>query len=142
MKVIGIDKKEYTWNIYKYNKQLETCSKYHSRARFLLSKLFPLDYIYEEVVLPGTTNERHKKPLVADFYIPSEKLMIEVQGEQHYQYSYFFHGQRLDFLRSLARDKIKVKWCKINNILLVVLPFNQTDEEWESLIRNRWQNDR
>lgn len=135
MKVVGLNQKEYSLNLTRYNRQREDCSSLHLRARILLKKLFPYDLIFEEVVLVGTQTEINYKPLMLDFYINSQKLAIEVQGSQHYKFNSFFHTNKLEFFRSRKLDKLKKQWCKLNNIRLIELPYNNTDEEWVQIIK-------
>lgn len=127
MKVVGLDGRTYTWNLRGLQVKLDDPqhrSELHIKARQLLHALFPLQPILEEVRLPGTNNLR------ADFYIPSWKLMIEVNGEQHYQFSLHHHGSRAGFLSSLKRDSDKARWCDLNDIQLVTLPYNEDIDEW------------
>lgn len=137
MKVIGLDQKEYAWNFTKYNESFENCSTLHSRARILLREVYPYDNIYEEVVLPGIKTEINSKPLIADFYIHFQRVMIEVQGEQHYKFTQFFHTNKLEYFRSKKLDMLKHTWCEINGIALIELPYYNSDEEWLNIIRNR-----
>jgi hypothetical protein len=135
MKIKGLNEKEYTWSFQKY-KGKKKCSKYHLRARILLSNLFPFDIIYEEVPLPGSKTERQSRSLVADFWIPQRYLIIEVQGEQHYKFNPHFFNNKLDFFKAQSCDRQKIEWCDKNNITLIQLPFNKSDEEWENIIGN------
>lgn len=130
MKVIGLDGKEYSINLTKYTIKRQSCSKLHERARSLLEYMFPYYKICEEITLPGTKTERQTKPLIADFYIHQKRLMIEVQGEQHYKHNDFFFHDKMTFFKSKSRDNLKVQWCNNNNIYLVELPFNETNDEW------------
>lgn len=136
MKIIGLDTKEYTWNLTQY-KAREKCSKLHARARLLLTQEFPYDTIYEELTLPGSKDERQTRALCADFFIPTRQLMIEVQGEQHYKFNSHFFNNKIEFFRAQARDRLKAEWCTINSFMLVQLPFNETDEQWLERIRDR-----
>ena len=136
MKIIGLDGKEYLWNVTKYKAKAK-CSKLHMRARTLLATEFPCDKIYEELTLPGIKDERQTRPLFADFFIPLRQLMVEVQGEQHYKFNSHFFDNKLEFYRAQARDRLKVEWCQINEFTLIQLPFNETDEQWLQRIRNR-----
>lgn len=132
IKVIGLDNKEYKLTL--SNKKRIVCSEHHLRARKLLKEIFPLELIFEEVALPGSSA---KKQLFADFYIHSIKLMIEVNGEQHYSKNSFFHKNHADFIKGKLRDKDKQNWCEINNISLVVLPYMENDDEWRKRIEGR-----
>jgi len=136
MKVIGLDGKEYTWNLTKY-KARENCSKLHLRARILLTREFPYDIIYEELALPGAKDERQARPLFADFFIPQRYLMVEVQGEQHYKFNSHFFDNKIEFYKAQSRDRRKLEWCETNDFTLVQLPFNEDDEQWLHKIRAR-----
>jgi len=136
MKILGLDDREYTWNITKY-KPRQKCSNLHLRARNILTQEFPCDIIYEELTLPGTRNERQTRPLFADFFISARSLMIEVQGEQHYKFNPHFFDNKVEFYRAQSRDRAKQDWCSLNNITLVALPFNENDAEWLQRIRDR-----
>ena len=136
MKIIGLDRKEYSWNYTQY-KAKKKCSKLHSRARIILTQEFPCDIIYEELTLPGTKNERQTRPLFADFFIPTRYLIVEVQGEQHYKFNSHFFDNKLDFYKAQARDRNKNEWCRLNSFFIICLPFNETDEQWLERVRNR-----
>lgn len=60
----------------------------------------------------------------------TEKIAIEVQGEQHSEYVEFFHGPRVGFLDQCDRDMKKKTWCELNDFQLVEiykgdLPLNE-----------------
>jgi hypothetical protein len=115
MKVIGIDNKQYIWYLVGYTTTGdEFKSEPHLAARRLLHEMFPSDRILEEVPIPSTA-------LRADFYLPQRKLMIEVQGRQHYEYVRFFHNNPLGFAQSKKRDGAKHRFCELNKITLVEL---------------------
>lgn len=115
MKVIGIDNKEYIWYLVGYaTTEEEFKSEPHLVARRLLHEMFPSDRILEEVPIPSTA-------LRADFYLPQRKLMVEVQGRQHYEYVRFFHNNPLGFAQSKKRDDTKRHFCELNKITLVEL---------------------
>ena len=137
MKILGIDNKIYSWNFTKSTAQSTNASKLHLRARAILDKMFPFDIVYEEVTLPGIRSTINTRPLYADFYIHSPRIMIEVQGEQHYKFVPFFHTNRTEYFRAKKLDALKQEWCAINEICLVPLPYNESDEQWEERIRNR-----
>ena len=128
LKVKGLDGKEYKLTL--KNKPRGNASKLHVRARNLLAKLFPNDIIYEEVLLKGSA-KFNKKNLYADFFIKSRKMIVEVQGQQHFKKT-FFHGTKLEFLQAKANDSRKREWCEINEIIIIELPYGESDEEWSS----------
>lgn len=139
MKVKGINGKEYVWNLTGYNvfdDDKRKRSKYHVRARNLLKEIFNSYRILEEVKLPGSTELHRKSVLYLDFYIPSIKLAVEVHGEQHYDYSPFFHKSKADFLKSKARDEDKIAWCELNDINIIVLKYSESEHEWRQRIQS------
>src|SRR4051812_24132089 len=101
MRVKGLDGREYPWNLTGLQVNADDTrprSSLHLAARQLLSDMYPVSPILEEVPLPGTGSLR------ADFYLPHRKVMIEVQGEQHYKYSKRMHGSKAGFLEACKRD--------------------------------------
>lgn len=125
MKITGLNGKGHRWNLIGHVPLLNDerhRSSYHLQARQVLNELFPLERILEEVPLPGSDG------LTADFFIPTQMLMIEVHGEQHYQEIGFFHKSTLDFHAGQTRDKKKRRWCELNDITLVELPYDRRDE--------------
>lgn len=101
-------------------------SKWHLGARSLLRQMYPTQRILEEVPLPGIR-------LFADFYIPDRQTIIEVHGRQHYEFVSHFHGSRMGFLQSKKNDGRKREWCELNNIKLIVLPYDKKDD-WRTYI--------
>ena len=71
------------------------------------------DYVFEEFPVAGTR-------LTLDFYNATQKIAIEVDGNQHYKYNKFFHSNsRQNFLAQLQRDEKKEYFCEINKIKLI-----------------------
>jgi hypothetical protein len=139
MKVVGINGKEYVWNLTGYdvfNDDTRKRSKYHIRARKLLKELFHSYRILEEVKLPGSTELHRKSVLYLDFYVPSITLAVEVHGQQHYEFSPFFHRSKADFLKAKARDEDKITWCELNGITLITLKYTESDDEWRQRIKS------
>lgn len=133
MKVTGLDGKTYSWtfsgNMPDYDDE-KTRSSLHLLARNILKSIYPMDRILEEVSLPGSNG------LTADFWLPLRKTIVEVHGEQHYKYIPFFHNTVLNFYHSKRNDKNKAEWCSINNIFLIELPFNESEQQWRKRIEN------
>lgn len=132
-KISGIDGREHVWNLTGYivkENDIRPRSAYHLRCRNILRKMFPVCPICEEVTLPGSGN------LKLDFYLPDFRLAVEVQGEQHYKQVGKFHANKQDFIAGRRRDADKRRWCELNNVRLVELRFDETDEQWASQITN------
>lgn len=139
MKVLGINGKEYVWNLSKYDVKKDNTrsrSKYHLRARFLLNQIYHSYRVLEEVKLPGSTARHKKGVLYLDFYIPQIKKAFEVHGQQHYCYNPFFHKNMADFALAKGKDEDKIEWCNLNGIDLIILKYSDTDDEWRKQIEN------
>ena len=54
-----------------------------------------------------------------DVAVPSEKLLIEYDGRQHFEYPNFFHRSKKQFLLQVRRDKKKNRLAKKNGFKLV-----------------------
>ena len=138
MKIIGLDGKERSWNLSKYKNSKNSSSprsQYHIKARKLLRDIFPRDKILEEVSLPGSNTDTRKSILFADFFIPNRSLMVEVHGQQHYEYTSFYHKKKINFYKAQARDRDKLEWCCLNDIRVVVLKYSDGLEEWERQVK-------
>jgi hypothetical protein len=139
MKVTGINGREYAWNLTSYNvdaNDKRKRSKFHVRARKVLKQIFHSYRILEEVKLPGSTLSHRKGVLYLDFYIPQIMLAVEVHGQQHYEYTPFFHKNKADFAIAKAKDEDKIEWCELNKIDIIVLRYSETDEQWREQIEN------
>ena len=137
MKVIGLNNREYNLNLKKYIVRADDKtkkSKYHLQARELIKQIFSSYTILEEVKLPGSRDPSKKSTLFLDFLVPGVKMAIEVHGQQHYEYSPFFHKTKAGFYQSLKRDEIKAEWCELNNFNLVVLKYSDNIDRWRQQI--------
>lgn|SRR5574344_168230 len=69
---------------------------------------------------------RNKRKLRFDFAVFSDlgilKYLIEYQGKQHY-YKGFCETEETQLLERQRRDKLKMQYCKDNNIDLIIIPF-------------------
>ena len=71
------------------------------------------DVVFEEFPVAGTR-------MTLDLYNATQKIAIEVDGNQHYKFNRFFHSDsRQKFLRQLQRDEKKEYFCEINKIKLI-----------------------
>lgn len=139
MKVTGINGREYVWNLNPYYMKKDNVrprSKFHLRARELLSEIFHSYNILEEVKLPGSTATHRKGVLYLDFYIPQIFRAFEVHGQQHYEYTPFFHKTKADFVLAKAKDEDKIEWCRLNHIHLTTLKYSDNKDIWRQQIVN------
>lgn len=102
-------------------------SSLHLTARKLLKDRFPTLQLLEEVAF----NPAPKKTLYFDFFLPLRKVAIEVHGEQHYKFNSRFHTTAMEFMEQKKNDALKQEWCDINNIQLIILPFDDIDN-WKA----------
>ena len=66
---------------------------------------------------------RDKKQLPFDFYLNNLNICIEFNGKQHYESIEYFGG--INSLKSqIKRDVIKREYCENNNILLIIIRYD------------------
>ena len=88
-------------------------SKVQSSVKKYLKKYWSHDIVFEEFPLAGSR-------MTFDFYNASKNIVIEVQGKQHTKFVPFMHaGSKINFLKQLKRDEDKIKFCNLNEIVLV-----------------------
>ena len=67
---------------------------------------------------------KNKLPLPFDFWLPLYNCAVEFQGEQHYSAVPFTNDpitNHYNFELTKLRDKIKLEFCKANNIQLILI---------------------
>jgi len=128
-----LDGNLHNWQLtgYMAHGKITNKSSLHLRARTLLVSIFPTLQILEEVPIPL----RKSETLYLDFYLPLNRMCVEVHGEQHYKFVSHYHNSQLGFVKHKKRDKDKIEWCDINNIKYIELPFNEDDKQWEQRIK-------
>lgn len=107
----------------KRNRGCPVCreSKGEKKIREILSKvniLYIRQYKFDDC--------RNVLPLPFDFYLPDYDLCIEYHGEQHYRVSRYDKdkNKEIENLKERKkRDRIKKKYCKNNNIPLLIIPY-------------------
>jgi hypothetical protein len=135
--VTGFDGKQHKFNYSKNRnrKFRNKTSSLHREARLLISQEWPYSSVYEEVTLPGSKKLGMKSLLYADFFIPDLMTVIEVHGEQHYKMSHFFYRSQMEFVNAKMRDRNKADWCDLNEIRLIVLPYNER-QRWTEMLKS------
>lgn len=129
MKIKGLDNKLYSWNPVSGSKNIEQTSSYHLLAKKVIKSIYLSEPLLEEVSLPGT-----KPTLFADFLLPHHRMILEVHGEQHYNWVAHFHPTKKDFLYAKNRDSRKRQWCELNNFFYIELPHWENENEWRCRI--------
>lgn len=103
-------------------------SKPHLRARAILADVFGGQVVLEEVPIPGSK-------LRFDFLVPGLDVAVEVQGRQHYHRVQHFHKTALGAAKANGRDEQKRRFCSLNELRLVELPYNEDDDAWRARLR-------
>lgn len=69
----------------------------------------------------------YKQSLPFDFYIPSENMCIEFQGEQHYKIYRFKNKEKAikKLYQTQRNDAIKKEYCLKNNIKLIEISYKE-----------------
>jgi hypothetical protein len=134
---VGNDGKTYIINLEKnsINEASESKSLLHQKAKTIIQKCLPYCCIYEDVVLTGC-NGVGGRPLKADFLIPDIRVLIEVNGKQHYSHIKYFHKSKSGFDIYKKNDEIKNNWATENNITSIELPYNEI-QNWEKIINGK-----
>ena len=103
-------------------------SSFHLKARELIQRLYPLHIIMEEVPIPG-------EKLYCDFVIPTLNLVVEVHGQQHYEFNSFYYRSKWEWAIAKQNDKRKQEWLQNNNIRYCELPYDESEEQWEKRLQ-------
>jgi very-short-patch-repair endonuclease len=77
---------------------------------------------------------RRSEVLYLDFFMPLIKTVIEVHGQQHYEFTPFYHASRMAFLKAQSKDKQKEEWCLANGLKFIVFPYDKTAQEWKEIL--------
>jgi hypothetical protein len=77
---------------------------------------------------------RDRKPLPFDFgvRIGGRWKLIEVDGEQHRQFTPHFHATAADFARQQQHDKIKTDFCAVHDIPLLRIEYTAANLDIDS----------
>lgn len=95
-------------------------------ASILRQHLLPYSCEYEFSDLRG----KKGVPLRFDFAVFNHgKLLalVEYDGEMHFQRVNHYHKNQSDYLRAKERDRVKNKYCLMNNIPLYRIPYFEID---------------
>jgi len=64
------------------------------------------------------------KDLHVDIFDATMKMVFEIQGQQHYKYIPFFHGNMNGFDRQQINDRAKELMCKMLGLKLIKIDVN------------------
>jgi hypothetical protein len=90
-------------------------SALQGKAAIKLRESYPYASILEEFQVPGSQ-------MTVDFFVPSQGLVVEVDGRQHEEFVPFFHGDKSTsrkFVEQVNRDGRKELWAQNNKFKMV-----------------------
>jgi ssDNA-binding Zn-finger/Zn-ribbon topoisomerase 1 len=100
------------------------CPKCKSSKGELIINSLLTDYNIEYYTEYKFKDLIYKSKLKCDFYLLKFNLVIEYNGEQHYQPNEFFGGKK-GFDRTVERDKIKKQYCLDNGINYEIIRYDE-----------------
>jgi len=76
-----------------------------------------------------------------DFYIPSQNILIEFNGEQHYHYVQHFYKTTQEFKQAQGRDMRKISYALSHNLILYIIPYWDMDKlyTYDDLIKDEYR---
>jgi very-short-patch-repair endonuclease len=95
-----------------------SCSCKESDGEQCIRKFLETNYI-EFIQEKRFEDCRDNKPLPFDFYLPQYNLIIEFDGQLHYEPRFGME----QLIQTQKHDKIKNQYCKDNNINLLRIPY-------------------
>lgn len=90
----------------------KTRSKFQDAAKKFFYPYWNMDMCMEEMPLVGSL-------MKFDIVNVSKKIVCEIMGKQHCQFSKHFHGTKGKFLGQIKRDLQKHDWCELNGFTLI-----------------------
>jgi hypothetical protein len=96
-------------------------SKLELQTKFLLETIFKVPFY--KIRPQFLRNEVTGYNLELDLYNDDLKLAIEVQGDQHYKFTPFFHKNKDAFTMQRYRDEMKKQKCMKEGITLIEIPY-------------------
>ncbi|MFX1495750.1 MAG: hypothetical protein ACFFBZ_15815, partial [Promethearchaeota archaeon] len=111
--------------------------EYHeSIARKFFKRIFGVDF--EKVRPDWLVNPETGKRLELDGYSKILKIAFEYNGPQHYEYFERYHKSIQDYYDQLIRDEYKKKICEVNDIILIIIPYDVKPSEMQDFIINTY----
>ena len=122
---------KHKWKIIKHKKKYNcwcpTCneSELEKRIRLLLES-YNLDFV-REFEMDELPNKRF------DFMLPEHKVIIELDGKQHFEFTQYFHKFMKRFIQSQNVDRIKTRMCYELGYRLLRIDYSTQDHIEEEL---------
>lgn len=110
--LLGSNKRVTRAKKYLIDWEAKSKSKIQFEAKQFLKKYWSSHVVFEEFPVAGTR-------LKFDFYNANKKVVVEIHGKQHGQYTPFFHKRRAGFISHIRRDQQKQDFCELNDIKFI-----------------------
>ena len=81
-----------------------------------------------------TADLLNRNSIFVDFYLSNENIIIEYDGQQHFNWTDHFHKTYSNFIDQVNRDNYLVQYCKDNNIRLLRISYKDNNR-LEEVIR-------
>lgn len=108
-------------DFFSHNSRCPYCNS--PKGETIISKI--LDTLNVNYEAQKTFNDLKDVQLLSyDFYIPSQNILIEYQGMQHYQAIDYFGGES-KFRYQQKHDKMKSDYAESNNYNLITVPYTE-----------------
>lgn len=124
-------------NNIEYMEHTPNDSKLELQSKFILENIFkkPFYKIRPDFLKNDVTGYN----LEIDLYNDDLKLAVEVQGDQHYKFTPFFHRNKDAFLNQKYRDVMKKEKCKNKGITLIEVPYSVGEKKLKSYLVKQLQ---
>lgn len=84
-----------------------------------------------------------------DFYLPDLNILLEVHGQQHYEFNTYFYKNRGEATRAHERDRRKCNFALAKGIKLYCIPYWEIDNlqtaddlfQEKFLVKSQFHND-
>ena len=119
----------YKYGIYLIHGETTSCGCLKSKGEEKIKSIlinYNIEFIREKT-FEDCINPLSGKKLFFDFYLPLYNLLVEYDGEQHYNYKTNTDGwnNKENYEKTIFRDKIKDEWAEIHNYNLIRIPYTK-----------------
>jgi len=110
-------------------------SRLELQTKFHLENIFKMKFY--KIRPDFLRNEVTGHNLEIDLYNDDLKLGIEVQGDQHYKFTPFFHRNKETFMLQRYRDEMKKQKCQKEGITLIEIPYKVGEKGLKKYLVNQ-----
>lgn len=110
-------------------------SRLELQTKFHLENIFKMKFY--KIRPDFLRNEVTGHNLEIDLYNDDLKLGIEVQGDQHYKFTPFFHRNKETFMLQRYRDEMKKQKCEKEGITLIEIPYKVGEKGLKKYLVNQ-----